>query len=170
MHGAFGVAVVELDAVRGGAAEEGGVDQVGAPRTPGHRDLARRTCRREHRLSLGCDRAACARDHHADGVEQVPARVMAGVLGQRCVAQRADEFDDRVGRARGGMARVKGLGVRHRKISGGEFDRTLAKKCRVSPLDDIPNICHIVLVLLTEGVVMRRLDGGAGCGARGKGS
>ena len=51
MRRAVAVAVVELDAVRGGAAEEGGVEQVGAPRAAGHRDLAGRPHRLRSPLS-----------------------------------------------------------------------------------------------------------------------
>ena len=42
MRRAVAVAVVELDAVRGGAAEERGVEQVGAARAAGHRHGAGR--------------------------------------------------------------------------------------------------------------------------------
>jgi hypothetical protein len=40
MHGALRESVVELDAVRGGAAEEGGIEEVGAPRAARHRNMA----------------------------------------------------------------------------------------------------------------------------------
>src|SRR5262249_59081359 len=42
MHRALAEAIVELDAVGGGAAEEGGIDEVGAPRAAGHRNTAGR--------------------------------------------------------------------------------------------------------------------------------
>ena len=88
MHRALAEAVVELDAVRGGAAEEGGVDEIGAPRAAGHRHAAGRAHRREHRLGAGRDLAAGAGDHHADGVEQMAPRVVADLVGERGVAQR----------------------------------------------------------------------------------
>ena len=86
------VAVVELDAMRGGAAEKCGVEQVGAPRTARHRNLAGRTHRRDHRLGARRDIAGRARNHHADGVEQMPARIVAHLFGQRVVAQPVDEL------------------------------------------------------------------------------
>ena len=113
MRRALAVAVVELDAVRRGAAEEGGVEQVGAPRAARHRNAAGRPHRREHGLGAGRDVAARARDHHADGVEQMPPRVMAHLVGERVMAQLADELDDGLGRAGGGLQRVHGFGVGH---------------------------------------------------------
>ena len=63
--------------------------QIGAPRAAGHRNAAGRPHRREHRLGAGRDLAARARDHHADGVEQMPPRVVAHLVGERGVAQLA---------------------------------------------------------------------------------
>ena len=94
MHRALTEAVVELDAVRGGAAEEGCVDEIGASRAAGHRHAAGRAHRREHGLGAGRDLAAGAGDHHAHGVEEVASRVVADLVGQRGVAQPADEVDD----------------------------------------------------------------------------
>ena len=116
MRRAVAVAVVELDAVRRGAAEERGVEQVGAPRAAGHRDFAGRPHRLDDVLGLRRDGAARARDHHADGVEQMPPRVVARVLRQRVVAQRAGELHDLVGRARGGLQGVDGFGVGHHGV------------------------------------------------------
>ena len=59
------------------------------------------------------DIAARAGDHHADGVEQMPPRIVAHLVGERVVAQLADEADDRVGRAGGRMAGVEYFGVGH---------------------------------------------------------
>jgi hypothetical protein len=105
MHRALPKAVVELDAVGGGAAEEGGVDEVGPPRAAGHRNAAGRARRRQHGLGAGRDVAARARDHHADGVEQMAARVVAHLVGEGGVTEFADEIDDGRGRAGGGMQR-----------------------------------------------------------------
>jgi len=82
MRRAFGVAIVELDAVRLGAAEKGGVDEVGATRAPRHRDVAGRANGGEHCFGAACDSAAGARDHHADGVEQMPPRIVADLIGK----------------------------------------------------------------------------------------
>ena len=87
MRRALGVAVVELDAVRRGAAEKGGVDEIGAARAPWHRDLAGRANGGEHGFGAACDRAARARDHHPDGVEQVPARIVTHLVGERGMPQ-----------------------------------------------------------------------------------
>ena len=77
MRRAVAVAVVELDAVRRGAAEERGVEQVGAPRAARHRDFA--AAGRTALMTFSAWVAMLprrARDHHADGVEQVPPRVV----------------------------------------------------------------------------------------------
>ena len=113
MHRALPEAVVELDAVRRGAAEESGIDEIGAPRAARHRNAAGRAHRRQHRLGAGRDLAAGARDHDADGVEQMPPRVMADLVGERAMAQSADEIDHCRGRAGGGMERLQGFGVGH---------------------------------------------------------
>ena len=113
MHRALPEAVVELDAVRRGAAEESGIDQIGPPRAAGHRDAARRPHRRQHGLGAGRDLAARARDHDAHGIEQMAPRVMAHLVGERGVAQCVDEVDDGLGRADGGMKRLQGFSVGH---------------------------------------------------------
>ena len=113
MRRAVAVAVVEFDAVRRGAAEEGGVEQVGAALASRHRDFPGRPHRLDDVLGLRRDAAARAGDHHADGVEQMPPRVVPRVLRQRVVAQRAGELHDLIGRARGGLQRVDGFGVGH---------------------------------------------------------
>src|SRR5262249_36692707 len=69
--------------------------------------------RREHGLGAGRDVAAGARDHDADGVEQMPPRVVAHLIGKRGVTEFANEFDDGRGRAGGGMERLQGFGVDH---------------------------------------------------------
>jgi hypothetical protein len=109
MHRTFGVAVVELDAVGGSAAEEGCVEQVGAPRAAGHRHAAGRPHGGEHRLGAGRDFAVGARDHHADGVEQMPAGVVARLLRDRGIGEPAHETRDGVGRPFGRMQRIGGL-------------------------------------------------------------
>ena len=113
MRRAVAVAVVKLDAVRRGAAEERRIEQIGAPRAAGHRHVSGRTHGRHHGLGARRHVAGRARDHHADGVEQMPPRVVAHLLGERVMAQRADEFDDRLRCAGGGMQRVDSFGVRH---------------------------------------------------------
>jgi hypothetical protein len=75
------VTVIELDAVGCGAAEVGRVQEIGSPGAAGHRDLAGGAHCGNYRLGLRCDRAGRARDHHADGVEQVPPCVVACLLG-----------------------------------------------------------------------------------------
>ncbi len=94
MHRALPEAVVELDAVGRRAAEESGIEEIGAPRAAGHRNAAGRAHRGEHGLGAGRDLAAGAGDHHPDGVEQVAPRIVANLVGERAVAQLADEFDD----------------------------------------------------------------------------
>ena len=113
MHRALAEAVIELDAVRRGAAEEGGIDQVGPPRAAGHRDAAGRPHRRQHGLGAGRDLAARTGDHDAHGVEQMPPRVMAHLVGERGMTELVDELDDGLGRADGGMKRLQGFGVGH---------------------------------------------------------
>ena len=103
MRRAVAIAVVELDAMRRRAAEEGGVEQVGAPGAARHRDVPGRPHRGDDGLGLGRDVPSRARDHHADGVEQMPPRVVPRLLGQRVVAQRCRRTDDRVGCAGGGL-------------------------------------------------------------------
>ena len=87
MHRALPEAVVELDAVGRGAAEERRIDEIGAPRAPRHRNAAGRPHRRQHRLGAGRDLAAGTRDHDADRVEQMPPCVVADLVGERGVAQ-----------------------------------------------------------------------------------
>ena len=95
MRRADAIAVVELDAVRRRAAEERGVEQVVALRAARHRDFAAAGAHaREHFLGIGRDIARRARDHHADGVEQMPPRVVAHFVGEVGVAQAARELDD----------------------------------------------------------------------------
>src|SRR5262249_4284719 len=78
--GAVREAVVEFEAGGGGAAEESGVDETGPPRAAGHRNAPRRAHRREHGFGAGRDLAARARDHDADGVEQMAPRVVAHLM------------------------------------------------------------------------------------------
>jgi hypothetical protein len=111
MGRAVAVAVVELDAVRRGTAEKGGVEQVGATRASRHRDASGRAHPRDHGFSTARHIAGSARDHHADGVEQMPARVVAHLVGECAEAQRANEIDDGAGRPRGGRQLVNGFGV-----------------------------------------------------------
>ena len=80
---------------------------------PGTGMRAGRPHRRQHGLGRVATLAARARDHHADGVEQMPPRVVAHLVGERVIAQLADERDDGLGRAGGGMQRVDGFGVGH---------------------------------------------------------
>ena len=112
MHRALAEAIVELDPVRRGAGEEGGVEEVGAPGAARDRNAARRAHRREHRLGAARHLAAGARNHHADGVEQVALGIVAHFVGKRGVAQLAHEFDHGCGRA-GGIARLQNFGVGH---------------------------------------------------------
>ena len=82
MRGAVPVAVVELDAVGGGAAEESGVEQVGAPCAAGHGNAAAGRAGGDHGFRAGRDIASGARDHHPDGVEQVAPRVVPHLVRQ----------------------------------------------------------------------------------------
>src|SRR5215472_4988358 len=123
MHRALPEAVVEFDAVGGGAAEEGGIDDIAAPRAAGHRNAAGRARCRQHGLGAGGDVAARARDHHADGVEQMAPRVVAHLIGKGGVTEFADEFDDGGSRAGGGMERRQRFGVDHGFSSRGRGDR-----------------------------------------------
>src|SRR5215510_2092593 len=125
MHGALPEPVIEFDAVGRGAAEEGGVDDIGPPGTAGHWNAAGRACRREHGFGAGRDIAARARDHDADGVEQMPPRVVAYLIGKRGVTEFTDEFDDGRGRPGGGMERLQGFGVDHGLPLGTLRPRTL---------------------------------------------
>ena len=63
------------------------------------------TSARRARPGAGGDVATRARDHHADGVEQMAPRVVAHLVGEGGVTEFADEFDDGGGRAGGGMER-----------------------------------------------------------------
>ena len=101
MHRALAIAVVELDAVGGGAAEERGVEEIGASRAPGHRNAAAGAHRCQHRLGAGGHIAAGTRDHDPDRVEEVPPRVMADLVVERVMAQPAHETDQRRGGAGG---------------------------------------------------------------------
>src|SRR5262249_33668975 len=113
MHRALAIAIVELDAVSGSASEKSSVEQVGAPRAARHWNPTGVANGGEDSFGSGCDVAAGAGDHHADGVKQMPACVMADVLGERVVAQVAGEGDQRLGRAGCRLQRMKGFGVRH---------------------------------------------------------
>ena len=106
MRRADAIAVVQLDAVRRRAAEEGGIEQVVAFGAAGHRNGPAAAHRREHRLGMGGDIARRARDHHADGVEQMPPRVVAHLVVEIGMAQAVREADDGGGRARGRMQRM----------------------------------------------------------------
>ena len=107
MRRADAIAVVEFDAVRSRAAEEGGIEQVVVLRAAWHRNRAAAAHRREHRLGMGGDVARRARDHHADGIEQVPPRIVAHFVVEIGMAQTVREADDGGGRARG---RMQGVG------------------------------------------------------------
>jgi hypothetical protein len=74
--------------------------------------VPRRRAPREHRFRIGRHIARRARDHHADGVEQVPPRVVAHFRVEIGVAQAGREAHDGSGRARGWMQR-DGFGVGH---------------------------------------------------------
>jgi hypothetical protein len=113
MRRAVPVSVIQFDAMRRRAAEECRVEQVGAPDAAGHWDFPCGPHRFDDVLGLRRDGAARARDHHADGVEQVPPRVVPCVLGQRVVAQRTGKTHQRVGCSGGGLQRVDGFGVGH---------------------------------------------------------
>ena len=116
MRRADAIAVVQLDAVRRRTAQEGGIKQVVALRAAGHRDRAAAAHAREHLLGVARDIARRARDHHADGVEQVPPRVVAHLVGEIGVAQAACEADDGGGRTGGRMQR-KGFGLLHAALA-----------------------------------------------------
>ena len=111
MHGALGEAVVERDAVRRGAAVEGGIHEVGAPREARHRNVAGEAHRREHGFGAVRHLAGRARDHDADGIEDMAARIMAHLIGEVGMAQVADEFDERRGRGGLRMKRLERFGV-----------------------------------------------------------
>jgi hypothetical protein len=113
---AVAIAVIELDAVRCGAAEESGVEQVGAAGAAGHRDFPGGPHRGDDAFGTGGDGAGRAGDHHADGVEQVPLGVVPRLLRDRVVAQLAVERDQRLRRAGGGLQRVDGFGVGHGEL------------------------------------------------------
>ena len=105
MHRALPVAVVELDAVGGGAAQKGGVQEIGAPRASRHRHAAGWPHRGQHGLGAGRHIAAGARDHHPDGVHEMPPRVVAHLVAERIIAQPAHEPDQRIGCAGGAASR-----------------------------------------------------------------
>ena len=113
MHRALPKSVVELDPVGGGAAEERGIEEIGAPGAARHRNTAGRAHRCEHRLGAVGDVAAGAGDHHADGVEQMASGIVADFVGESGKVKIAHEGYDRIGRASGGMARLQSLGMRH---------------------------------------------------------
>ena len=117
MHRALPEAVVELDAVGGSAAEEGGVEEVGAARAPGHRNAAGGSHGCEHRLDAARDLAAGTRDHHADRVGEMAPGVVTDLVCQRGIAQAAYERDDGLGRAGGRMKDLQSFGVGHRNSS-----------------------------------------------------
>ena len=117
MRRADTIAVVQLDAVRRRAAEERRIEQVVALRPPRHRNACRRRAHvRQHRLGIGRDIARRARDHHADGIEQMTARVVAHLVIEIGMAQTVRELDDRVGRACGGVQRVSFGGMGHAEV------------------------------------------------------
>ena len=118
MHRALAVAVVELDAVGSGAPEEGRVEQVGAARAAGNRDVAGAAHRGERALRAVRDVACGAADHDADGVEEMPPRIMADLGVERAVAQAVDERDERRGRSGRGLQGVDRFGMRHEEVSG----------------------------------------------------
>ncbi len=113
MDGALAVAVVKLDAVGGGTAKEGSVEKVGAPGASGHRHAARIAHRGEDGFSTGCDRAAGAGNHHADGVEQMSPRIVADFFAQGVEAQRLGEFDQGGGCPGRRLQREKCFSVGH---------------------------------------------------------
>ena len=100
MHRALAIAVVELDAVAGGAAEKGRIEQVGAARAARHRDVAGPAHGGEHPLRAVCDVARGATNHDADGVEEMPPRIMPNLGVERAVTQAVDESDERRRRSR----------------------------------------------------------------------
>ena len=122
MRRADAVAVVELDAVRRRAAEERGVEQVVALGAARHRDRAAAAHAGQHRLGVGRDIARRARDHHADGVEQMPPRVVAHLVGEVGIAQGRSRSHDGAGRARGRMQR-DGFGLFHAALAFSLPDR-----------------------------------------------
>jgi hypothetical protein len=118
MQRALAEAVVELDAVGGSTAQERRVDEVGAAGAARHRNAAGRPDGGKHRLGPARDLAAGTGDHHTDGVEEMPPRVVAHLVGQLSEAQPADESDDSIGRSGGGMQRLQGFGVGHGRFLG----------------------------------------------------
>ena len=84
------VAVVELDAMRRGAAEERGIEQIGATGAPGSPECGRAPARGNNLLGARCHVAAEPRDHHADGVEQMASGIVANLVGQRSEAKIGD--------------------------------------------------------------------------------
>src|SRR5262249_59887054 len=73
MHRTLAEAVIELDAMGGSAAKKGGIDEVGPPRAAWHRNGAGWARRRQHGFGARGDLARSARDHHPDGIEQMPS-------------------------------------------------------------------------------------------------
>ena len=99
-----------------------GVQEIGAPGPARHRHFACRPYRFDDVLGLRRDAAARARDHHADGVEQMAPRVVAHLVGEGGVTEFTDEFDDGGGCAGGGMERRQRFGVDHGFSSRGRGD------------------------------------------------
>src|SRR5262249_48529972 len=108
-------------------------DDIGAPRAAGHRNAAGRARCREHGLGAAGDVAARARDHHADGVEQMAPRVVAHLIGKGGVTEVADEFDDGASRAGGGMERRQRFAVDHWFPPRGGGDRAGRPEPYASP-------------------------------------
>src|ERR1700722_2654941 len=113
MYRALAVAVVELDAMSRSAAEKGCVQQIGAPRAARHWDAAGLTHRGQHPFSAVRNVASGAANHDADGVEEMPARIMADLGVERAVGQAGDERDAGRRRARRGLQGVDGFSMRH---------------------------------------------------------
>src|SRR5262245_35738636 len=81
MHRALAEAVIELDAMRGGAAEEGGIDEVGPPRATRHWNAPGRTRRREHVFGARRNVAARACEHDSGRVVVKPAYLVTRMVG-----------------------------------------------------------------------------------------
>ena len=128
MHRPLPIAVVELDAVGGGAAEKGGVEEVGAPPAARHRNAPLAAHQGKRRLGAARHVAGGACDHHPDGIEQMPPRVMANLGIERPMGQPGHERGQRRGGAgtgagggagrryrRGKVHRLSRLGIDHRE-------------------------------------------------------
>jgi hypothetical protein len=113
MHRALPVAIVELDAVGSGAAQEGSVQEIGAPRASRHRDAAGGPHRCQHRLGAGRDLAAGACDHHPDRVHEMPLGVVADLFAQLLEVEVAHQLDERFGCSGACRNCVQGFGGRH---------------------------------------------------------